>query len=87
MMREGRPPLTLGTPLHEADPRDTLAIVLKGLEPSTGPSGPFMPAFGSAFTDAQLAQLAAYLRARFTDQPAWANLPAAAGAARKATAA
>ncbi|HEY3950432.1 cytochrome c [Phenylobacterium sp.] len=86
MMREGRPPLTLGTPLHEADPRDTLAIVLKGLEPPTGASGPFMPAFGAAFTDAQLADLAAYLRARFTDQPAWANLPAAARTARKETA-
>jgi nicotinate dehydrogenase subunit B len=83
MMQEGRPPLQLGTPLHEDDPRDTLQIVLQGLQPPVGRSGPFMPAFRDSFTDAQMAELAAYLRRRYSDRPAWRNLPAAVVAARK----
>jgi nicotinate dehydrogenase subunit B len=86
MMRAGHPSLAFGTPLHEADPRDTLAIILHGLDPPVGAAGPAMPGFAGAFTDAQLAQVTAYLRARFTTKPAWAKLPAAAAAARKETA-
>jgi len=87
MMREGRPPLPLGTPLHEDDPRDTIAIVLQGLKPPVGAAGPAMPAFAPSFTDAQVAEIAAYLRARFSTRPAWSKLPAAVAAARKETAA
>jgi nicotinate dehydrogenase subunit B len=71
MMLEGRPALQLGTPLHEASPRDTIAIVLRGLEPPAGPSGPYMPAFADDFSDAQLAELAAYLHARYGPEAAW----------------
>jgi nicotinate dehydrogenase subunit B len=87
MMREGRPPLPLGTPLHEDDPRDTIQIILQGLKPPVGPSGPYMPEFAGAFTDAQVAEIAAYLRSRFSERPAWSRLPAAVAAARKETAA
>ena len=87
MMREGRPVLSLGTPLHEDDPRDTIAIVLHGLKPPVGAAGPAMPAFAPSFTDAQVAEIAAYLRARFSTRPAWSKLPAAVTAARKEAAA
>lgn len=87
MMRLGRPALTLGTPLHEDDPRDTIQIVLQGLDPPVGAAGPSMPAFASSFTDAQVAEIAAYLRTRFSDRPAWSKLPAAVKAARKEAAA
>jgi nicotinate dehydrogenase subunit B len=83
MMLEGRPALALGTPLHEADPRDTIQIILQGLEPPTGPAGPYMPAFAASLTDAQVAEITAYLRARYTDKPAWANLGQAVAKARK----
>ena len=83
MMREGRPPLQLGTPLHEDDPRDTIQIVLKGLRPPLGASGPYMPPFAAAFTDGQLAEIAAYLRARYSDRPPWRDLPRAVAKARK----
>jgi mono/diheme cytochrome c family protein len=82
MMREGRPPLQFGTPLHEADPRDTIQIVLKGLNPPVARNGPYMPAFGGAFTDAQLAEIMAYVRARYSDQPPWPKLAAAVAKAR-----
>jgi mono/diheme cytochrome c family protein len=87
MMREGRPPLPLGTPLHEDDPRDTIAIVLRGLKPPVGAAGPAMPGFEANFTDAQVAEIAAYLRSRFSERPAWSRLPAAVAAARKEAAA
>ncbi|MFL5297585.1 MAG: c-type cytochrome [Phenylobacterium sp.] len=87
MMREGRPPLPLGTPLHEDDPRDTIQIVLQGLKPPVGAAGPFMPAFAATFTDAQVAEIAAYLRARYSDRPAWRDLPHAVAKARKEAAA
>ncbi len=87
MMREGRPPLPFGTPLHEDDPRDTIQIILQGLKPPVGAAGPYMPQFAGAFTDAQVAEIAAYLRSRFSERPAWSRLPAAVAAARKETAA
>jgi mono/diheme cytochrome c family protein len=41
-----------------------------------------MPAFADYFTDRQLADLAAYLRARYTDKPPWPDIAQAIGAAR-----
>jgi nicotinate dehydrogenase subunit B len=71
MMQLGRPPLSSGTPLYEPTPRDTLAIVLNGLSPAAGRAGPTMPAFADAFDDPEIAALAAFLRAKFTDLPPW----------------
>ncbi|HET9159830.1 MAG TPA: c-type cytochrome [Caulobacteraceae bacterium] len=82
MMLDGRPPLQLGTPLHEDDPRDVIAIILKGLKSPSGSSGPYMPSF-EVLTDDQVSDVAAYLRARFSDKPAWTNLTAAVSKARK----
>ena len=43
-----------------------------------------MPAFGDSFTDAQTAEIATYLRARYTDQPPWSgDLTAEVHKARK----
>jgi hypothetical protein len=33
-----------------------------------------MPGFGAVFTNEQIATLAAFLRARFSDQPAWSGV-------------
>ena len=84
MMQQGRPGLERGSPLWESDPRDTIKIVLDGLNPPIGESGPFMPAFANTFRDDELAELTAYLRVRYTDRPAWQGLPAAARKARAA---
>jgi len=83
MMLEGRPPLQLGTPLHEDSPRDTIQIILQGLEPPVRPAGPFMPGFADSLTDGQVAEIAGYLRSRFSDKPAWRALPAAVAKARR----
>lgn len=83
MMLQGRPVLSWGTPLHEDNPHDTVRIILQGLTPPDGASGPTMPAYADMLSDQQVQELAAYLRARFTDKPAWPDLPAAVAEARK----
>jgi mono/diheme cytochrome c family protein len=71
MMLEGRPQLSLGTPLYEPTPRDVIQIVLFGLKPPVGRSGPYMPPFGDSVSDAGVADITAYLRARYSDKPPW----------------
>jgi len=83
MMLQGRPPLEKGSPLQEADPRDTIAIILHGLAPPVDANGPYMPAFADEFSDTEIDEIVAYLRARFSDGPAWADLAHAVASARK----
>ncbi len=83
MLAAGRPDLSLGSPLHEGDPRDAIQIMLEGLRPPLGPRGPYMPAYADMFNDAQVGALAAYIRARYSDEPAWPDLGHAVAQARK----
>jgi mono/diheme cytochrome c family protein len=83
MMQEGRPSLAWGTPLHEDTPNDTIQIIMHGLAPPAGRSGPTMPAYGDSFSNRQLADITAYLRARFTDKPPWPDVPGAVAQVRK----
>lgn len=70
-------PLALNTNLHSDRPDNLLRVILDGIrEPATRDIG-FMPGFRHAFSDAQLAELAGYMRARFApDKPVWRDLPA-----------
>ena len=76
-------PLALNSNLHSAVPDNLLRVILEGIqEPATSNIG-FMPAFKHNLNDAQLAQLAAYMRQRFApDKPAWRDLAEAAAQAR-----
>ena len=42
-----------------------------------------MPSFASVLDERDVTEVAAYLRARFTDRPAWPDLHDAVAAARK----
>jgi mono/diheme cytochrome c family protein len=53
------------------DPRNLIHIILEGIEPPAGAPAALMPGFGAAFTDEQLAALIRFVRATFSDQPAW----------------
>ena len=79
----GRPVLPLGTPLHEDNPRDTIQIILQGLHPPVGASGPYMPAYADALTDRQIAAIVGYLKARHGTGPAWNTLEDEVRKARK----
>jgi len=76
-------PLALNTNLHSDRPDNLLRVILEGVREPASPELGFMPAFRDAFDDAQVAQLAAYLRQRFApDQPAWPGLESASARVR-----
>ena len=82
MTRNGAPSLALSTAVNATTPRNVIAIILHGLPWQEGHAGPYMPGFADALTDAQVAALAAYVRAQYTDRPPWPHLAAAVRAAR-----
>jgi mono/diheme cytochrome c family protein len=70
-------PVALGltTSLNAPDPRNAIHITLEGLWPDSGEHGALMPGFAGELTDAQVTALVDYLRLRFTDKPAWTEVP------------
>ena len=66
--------LSNSTALLLGTPANLIRIVREGIKPAESENGPWMPAFGAAFTDAQLADLVVYLRERFSDQPPWKDV-------------
>ncbi len=83
MVTMGGPPLEAVGDIRQDDPRNTIQALLHGIRPPSGRAGPAMPAFDNALTGPQLAGIAAYLRARFSDRPAWTDLGTAVATARK----
>ena len=67
-------PLSLSSSLREARPRNTINVILHGIARRPGESGPFMPPFDNMLTDGQIEDLSAYIRNRFTNEPAWSNI-------------
>ncbi|MGI4879295.1 MAG: c-type cytochrome [Janthinobacterium lividum] len=82
MMIAGRPPLQLGTHFHEATPRDLIQTIIHGVAPPVGGRGPYMPGFSGTLTDAQVAQVTAYLQARY-GTVGWGDLDKEVAKARK----
>jgi nicotinate dehydrogenase subunit B len=76
-------PLELNTHLHSDRPDNVLRVILEGIrDPASNEQG-FMAPYRDAFDDAQVAQLAAYLRQRFAPgRPAWRDLEAASARVR-----
>lgn len=77
MTRSGAPSLALSTAVNAPTPRGVIQVILEGIPWREGQAAPYMPSFASALTDAQIADLAAYLRSTYSDKPAWSDLPAA----------
>jgi nicotinate dehydrogenase subunit B len=76
-------PLALNSNLASARPDNLLRTILDGVrEPASRDLG-YMPAFREALDDAQIAELAGYMRARFAPRaPAWQDLPRAVARVR-----
>jgi mono/diheme cytochrome c family protein len=66
--------LGLSTAISGPDPRNAANIVLSGVRPVEGERSPIMPGFAASMDDKQIAALLDYLRARFSNQPAWTGL-------------
>ncbi|MEZ5664139.1 MAG: molybdopterin cofactor-binding domain-containing protein [Burkholderiaceae bacterium] len=78
-------PLALNSNLHSDRPDNLLRSILEGVQAPPSREVGFMPAFGDAFDDRQLVELATYMRQRFAPgKPAWTDLPAAVARARSA---
>ncbi|KQP23133.1 molybdopterin cofactor-binding domain-containing protein [Pseudorhodoferax sp. Leaf267] len=76
-------PLALSTKLHSDRPDNLLRVLLEGVREAAGPEVGFMPAFADNLSDAQIAELAGYLRSRYApSRPAWQGLQQRAAALR-----
>lgn len=70
-----RPELALSSTVTGPDPSNFIHIVLHGIGDGEGLPGLYMPGFAASLSDADIANLAAYLRRSRSDQPAWNALP------------
>jgi mono/diheme cytochrome c family protein len=66
--------LALSTAISAPDARNAANIVLSGVRPVEGERSPIMPGFAGSMNDDQISALLNYLRARFSDQPAWTGV-------------
>ena len=70
-----KPNLALNTNLHSDRPDNLLRVMLEGIAEPAVPELGVMPSFAGSLTDAQLVELARYLRARFAPgRPAWGDV-------------
>lgn len=76
MPNSERPSLALSTAVNAASPRNVVRILLDGIAWQGSAAAHFMPPFAGTFTNAQIADLANYTRARFSTQGAWPALDA-----------
>ncbi|WP_138469163.1 cytochrome c [Poseidonocella sp. HB161398] len=81
---EGAAGLAGTTDLALPGPENALRAIIGGIAPPVDRTGAAMPPFAASLGDGDLAELAAYLRLRFGDGPAWdpARITAAIAAAR-----
>jgi nicotinate dehydrogenase subunit B len=80
-----RPSLSLNSNLHSAMPDNLIQVILHGIaKPAFSDLG-YMPAFKDSMSDAQIAELVAYLRRQFApDKPEWTDVDRAVGRIRAA---
>ncbi len=53
-----------------------MRTILGGIDAYRDQGGPYMPAFEDTLTKAQIADLARYIRARFSDESEWSDIEA-----------
>jgi mono/diheme cytochrome c family protein len=64
-------PLALQTSIHAPVPDSVMQVIRNGIKPPTGALGRSMPALGPQMSDAEIAGLVKFLRARFSTQAPW----------------
>jgi mono/diheme cytochrome c family protein len=66
--------LALSSAVRQPGSANTVRVILRGIQPRPGTPGAYMPSFDTMLTDQQIASLAAYVRARYTNEPQWTNV-------------
>ena len=79
-----RADLTLNSAAGLADPNNLIQVVLFGINARQGTSAKLMPAFAAGFSDFDIAQIAAYIRATRTSEAPWPELTEKVAALRAA---
>jgi mono/diheme cytochrome c family protein len=78
-----RPDLALNTAVNAPAPTNLIRIMLYGVSAQEGASGVVMPGFAPGLNDADIARIAAYLRATKTAHAAWPDLEKQVASIRK----
>lgn len=74
-VQEGRPDLAINSATRLDQPDNLIHVMLDGVSAENGTKGVVMPAFRTALSDDEVAAIAAYLRDKRADLPAWNDLP------------
>src|SRR6266478_326438 len=78
-----RPELALSSALTMSEPTNFIQAVLRGVSDTGGAPGLVMPAYAPAFSNSDVARLAAYLRRTRTQLPPWTDLEKKVSVARR----
>jgi mono/diheme cytochrome c family protein len=81
-LAKGRPLLSLGSTLYLDEPTNLINVILDGFQADQGMSGIVMPAYRDAFSDEDIALIAAYLR-KSAGENVWPNLISKVGEVRR----
>lgn len=76
-------PLALGTIAHAPDASNLVQAVFRGVQPPRGSLDKSMPARAIQISDDEMVALAAFVRDRFTDLPAWQGVADTVARVRK----
>jgi mono/diheme cytochrome c family protein len=76
-------PLSLSTAVQQPESANAVRVILHGIQSYRGAGGPYMPAFDGMLTDKQIAAVAQYVRARYTNHPQWTDVQEEISKARK----
>ena len=74
MMAQGRPSLSFVSALQADHPRNAVQAVVNGLPAAQAGRTALMPPFQDSLTDAQIGQVMAYLRSRYSERQPWTGL-------------
>lgn len=66
--------LALSSAVRQPGSANAVRVILQGIEPRPGAPGAYMPSFGEMLSDRQIASLAEYVRARYTNGPQWTDV-------------
>lgn len=67
-------PLSMGASVGQEKSINAVRTIVNGVDAYRDQGGPYMPAFGDILTKAQIAELAQYVRARYSSGPAWNDI-------------
>jgi mono/diheme cytochrome c family protein len=67
----GRPSLSLGTSVNARSARNAVRFALHGIRDKDSAGALYMPAYSATLTNAQIADVTAFVRARFSTQAPW----------------